>query len=198
MTRGVALCGPLAALCSTVVSMNWLGRSDDKSRAMADQVHKKHGGFDERRALEVECAKFAGLKDGWHVVLWIPAPQMRMKAARVLVDDGAEYPLEDFDRAAGHRGEEVYDSHEALWSVMVYVHRDVDDTQRQVILSWLSDRMGVRWAPDQFLTGRSEMAKIAAARVAKDHGLSSKQEEDLAVEVAARGGAENFDDLVAV
>ena len=33
-----------------------------------------------------EAARFAGINDGWKVVLWLPGPKMKLKVAGVLVD----------------------------------------------------------------------------------------------------------------
>ncbi len=97
----------VAHLASSVLNRDLykpIGSTAAETRAMADHIHKKHGSFNARRRLEQRCARYAGLEHRWHILLWIPAAKMRMKAAAVLVDDGRRVqPLEDFDRAAGRK-----------------------------------------------------------------------------------------------
>lgn len=168
-------------------------RSDGESRAMAAEIHEKHGSFESRRRMEQRCASYVDLAHRRHVLLWIPSPMMRMKAADVLVDDGHRVqPLQAYDRATGKRGAEIYDSHQALWGVSVYVHESVVASQVDVILAWLSRELGIGWAADALPDESNQLVQIAAQVVARKRGLNHDQEMALALEPAAAGGAETF------
>ena len=167
-----------------------IGSTTAETRAMATQIHGKFGSFEARRRLEQRCARYAGLEHRWHVLLWIPAPKMRMKAAMVLVDDGNRVQhLEDYDRAAGRRGAEIYDSHVALWTLSVYVHESVTELQKEVILAWLADELEVTWAqPNPSV----RLPAIAAREAARASNLSRDEEAGLTVAMAAKSGVESF------
>ena len=175
-----------------------IARSDDASRALATEVYGKFGGASERRQLEVEAASYAGLIEGWHVLLWIPSPDMRLKAAGVLVHDGRSVlPLHEFDKATLKRGTEIYDSHQALWAVSIYVHPSVSERKREVIRRRLSGKLGVTWAVDVEAIQPSPLIQLAAREVAGDLGLTTTELDDLTVDIAAAGGEETFDSLLA-
>jgi len=61
---------------------------------------------------------------------------MRLKAAEVLVEmEGTIAPLNAHDSVRARRAQEIYSSHEALWMVSIYGHRDVaDDPGRTLAL----------------------------------------------------------------
>jgi hypothetical protein len=166
---------------------------------MAADIHRAHGGFDNRRRLERECAEYAGLGHKWHVLLWIPARNMRMKAAAVLVDDGDRVlPLEAYDRHGARRGSEIYDAHEDLWAVSVFVHRSVGQEQCAVIRAFLSQRIGVKWAASVD-AGPDELVQLAASRVSRELKLSRDAEQELTGSIAAYSpsrASSTFADLV--
>ncbi|HMG00290.1 MAG TPA: hypothetical protein VK560_03515, partial [Gemmatimonadaceae bacterium] len=54
----------------------------------AADLHKAFGSAEKRAELEREAAVHAGLSADWHVILWVPGPDMRLKLAEVLVDYG--------------------------------------------------------------------------------------------------------------
>jgi len=121
-----------------------------------------------------------------------------MKAAEVLVDDGARVlTLESYDRGSGRRGSEIYDSHQNLWAVSVFVHPSVSAEQRAVIRAYLRDRLGVSWvghATEPTLVG------LATARVAREMKLTAQQGQELELleDVAAyRPSGDTFAELLA-
>jgi len=96
-------------------------------------------GLDARRRLEQRAARFAGVDPAWYVALWVPPPNMRLKVADVLVDDGRE--VRKFVEREGElhqRGADIYRLHERLWEVSVYVHRALTAEQQDKVLASLS------------------------------------------------------------
>ncbi|MFQ6028764.1 MAG: HD domain-containing protein [Dehalococcoidia bacterium] len=172
-----------------------VGKSSQSSRSMASEIHGKHGGFEQRRRLEEEVARYAGLDHRWQVVLWIPPPQMRLKAADVLIDtDGQVLPLKDYDHTSMQRGKDIYESHEALWAVSVYIHPSIagDDRKKQVILAWLRKHMGVEW---EAATESRTLEQLAAETVATELDLPRSKEQDLAVGISGYKGDKTFEAL---
>lgn len=126
-----------------------VGRSDAKARSAAKALHKEFGRSEARRRLELRAAQFVGIK-GWEVILWIPDPRMRLKAANVLIDDGGPIRLlRDYDEYGPGRGKEIYSSHERLWAISVFAPRSVRDSAplRDALLAWLAIEFhGLEWS----------------------------------------------------
>jgi hypothetical protein len=174
-----------------------IARSDDASRALAAKIYATFGGAAERRALEVDTAQFARLDEGWQVLLWIPSPDMRLKAAGVLVHDGQSVlPLHEFDKATLKRGTEIYDSHQALWAVSIYVSPLVPEQKHEVIRRRLAEKLGVTWAANLEHVQPSPLIQLAAAEVAGSLGLTSSEHGDVMVDIAASGAADTYESLV--
>lgn len=169
-------------------------------RDMARTIYKKHGGRDGRRRLEEHVARFAGLHNRWDVVVWIPSPDMRLKVHGVLVDDGHKVSaLRDRDDVGEHRGEEIYNSHEALWALSVYAHPTVRSDQELCdrILAWLAREIGsISWkGPDH----QPRIPTLLARAVAKKRGLTLEQLAELeatADSISAHNGNSDFDSLI--
>jgi HD superfamily phosphohydrolase len=168
------------------------------ARSNAGQIYEAHGSPASRRRLEQDAGKYAGLDHDWKVLVWIPAPEMRLKAAEVLVDDGNKVcRLVDLDSAGPNRGREIYDSHKALWAISVFVHPSVSAEQRAVVLARLGDKLGgIRW---DNLQEQPSISRLAAANVGRARKLSRHDEDVLAQEaegIAARRGGKTYQDLV--
>lgn len=168
------------------------------ARANAHQIYKTFGSPGGRRRLEEEAGRYAGLDHDWKVLVWIPSPDMRLKAAQVLVDDGHKVAkLVDLDSAGSNRGREIYESHKALWAISVFVHPSVTREQRAVVLARIGEALGgVTW---DNLKEHPPVARIAAANVGRALKLPRADEENLALEIAgiaARGGGATYKDLV--
>lgn len=164
---------------------------------LAKPIYEKFGDRDVRRRLEQDVAQFAGLEHKWQVVLWIPAPTMRLKAAEVLVDDGTQVAqLQQLDEKGQNRGKEIYDSHAALWAFSVFVDKNLSELQKEVVRAYLSDKMGgLVWEGH----GRPpSVPKLAAAEVARRENLSIAAAKELSdrSEVAAKGAAPTFEGLL--
>lgn len=86
--------------------------------AEAAQTHAKFGGADDRRRLEQDAARFAGINPGWKIVIWLPEPAMRLKVAGVLVDSGKGVAALD---SLGGPSTQIVQAHKALWATTVYV-----------------------------------------------------------------------------
>lgn len=168
------------------------------ARSNAEVIYRTHGSPSARRRLERDAAKYAGLDHAWKVLVWIPAPSMRLKAAEVLVDDGNKVcPLVELDSVGPNRGREIYESHKALWAISVFVHPTVSSEQRAVLLARLGERLGgIKW---DNLREQPSLARLAAARVGAVRKLPRLDEDRLAAEAAgisARGAGESFEDLI--
>jgi hypothetical protein len=172
-------------------------KSDGAIRPMAAQVFEKFGGSQTRRRLERDCATYVGLEKSWHVLLWIPAPKMRMKAAEVLVDDDERVvPLSKASQRG--RGEDIYQAHEALWAVTTYVHRDVAPEMQDVALAWLAREMGVKWEDRPTPSASSALSRIALRVLASEMKLTPDEEDQLTGrDLAASEGVATFEQLKA-
>ena len=146
------------------------GRTNDAARANAAKLHEKYRGADVRRKLEQDAARFAGLDHRTHVVVWVPAPTMRKKTAKVLVDDGHTIStLDDHLKNAGRRNaEDIYQDHAHLWAISVYVHPSVSPEQRAVVLAWISRELdGIGWEVGE----RQSLFRLAVQQVARNTDL---------------------------
>jgi len=110
--------------------------------AAADGLYEEFGKSSDRRKLELAAARHAGLAEDWHLVLWIPDPEMRLKLAELLVDDGKG--IAQF-KDKSKRGSDIYDAHKDLWTVSVFVHPAVSVAQTQAALAKLAQEMGLTW-----------------------------------------------------
>jgi uncharacterized protein len=95
-----------------------------------------------RRKLERQAADYAGVPEE-QVVIWLPDPKMRLKIAEVLVDHGTGIaPFHEYSP----RGNEIYEDHKALWTVTVFVHREIRNSDLEpVILARLAELMEIEW-----------------------------------------------------
>lgn len=101
-----------------------------------------------RRVIEQRAARFAGVDPAWHVAVWVPPENMRLKVADVLVNDGQE--TRRFVQREGElyrRGADIYELHQQLWAVSVYVHPSVSGDQRERVLVSLSADLDMALTP---------------------------------------------------
>lgn len=186
----------VSALARAVLDRNlykMIGRTGDDAVHLATLTYDKYGSAATRRRLEREAAHYAGLSDGWKVVLWIPNPGMRFKVAEVLVDDGEQV---NGLAAISPQGEEIVKQHQSLWALSVYVHPEVfpaDVASRvsevDILLGWLKDEMRV---PLKMRDGGDVrgLAELAVDRVTDVAGLTRDQRKAVLQLVPAAMGAE--------
>jgi hypothetical protein len=75
------------------------------------------------------------------------------------------------------RGRDIYQSHENLWSVNVFVDRAVDADRREVVVARAAQLLGIgHWDHASLPTSPW---RLATRRIAKAHGLSGDQEREL-------------------
>ena len=161
-------------------------------RANAQEIWRRFGPAEKRRRIEQATAKYAGLDHSWYVVVWIPNPDMKLKAAEVLVDDrGTISRLSDLERSGHDRGSEIYEAHKALWAISVYVHPDVPTDRRSVVMAHIAEQLGLTWAP----TGEPlTLEKLALRKARGDEMVDTDAR--WADQIAARDGTATFDDFV--
>jgi hypothetical protein len=97
--------------------------TQDRPEKGPEQMFELWGGPDKRRQAEEDAARWAGLKHRWQVLLWVPPHTMRLKIADVLVDGGEAGIMRfyEYERRGRGRGTDIYEAHQALWSIGVYV-----------------------------------------------------------------------------
>jgi hypothetical protein len=110
--------------------------------AAAAGLYERFGSLSERRRLEKEACEHAEISEDWHLVLWIPDPDMRLKLAELLVDDG--HGIAQFKDVIP-QGSEIYDAHKALWTISVFTHPTVTISQRRAALAKLATSLGISW-----------------------------------------------------
>ncbi len=181
----------VAAIAEDLLDRRLFGHAAKvKGAKAADALYEKFSAPDRRRELEQGAARYAELSDGWKVVIWLPKPTMRLKQAEVLVDHGDGISrLVDYSS----RGREIYDDHKALWSLAVFVHRDVTAEEKLWVLAYLSKEMLVHWEDREHELGADpERAPehLAALRACDDDKVHTALEELLAFAAARpqRGG----------
>lgn len=176
----------VGALAKAVQDRNlykMIGRTPIDTVSLAVLKHKKFGSAAKRRQIEQDAAKFAGLADGWRVVLWLPGPAMKLKVADVLADDGNQVnKLAEINPQGG----QIVAQHRDLWAISVYADRDSlpdDETTdgvrtAEVLLAFMRDALDVpltRWDGQPARTS----AELAADRVSDKAGLSRAEHESL-------------------
>ncbi len=151
------------------------------NRAMAGNLYKKYHKAEARAEAERDAVRQAGVEDDWKVALWVPKPEMRFKAADVLVDDGAQIEivaLGDWDWENGRRGSEIFESHRGLWATCLYVDAELSAPQQKAIREKLKQALGIREWDDEH---------PVRARAADE---SAPAEEKLVEEAATPSGSE--------
>ncbi|MDH5356661.1 MAG: hypothetical protein OEY09_19635 [Gammaproteobacteria bacterium] len=116
--------------------------------SQAEELFSKFGHASKRRELEEGACRYAGIEHSWHVLLWLPNPNMRLKAAEVLVEDAnGIMPLIDKENVGRHRGDEIYQSHRNLWEITIFASKTIDrnSPEFKAALAWLSENMGIDW-----------------------------------------------------
>ena len=174
-----------------------------RDRSVAKRLYREFGGkkgLAAKRRLEIDVAREANLDEGWHIVLWIPKPDMRLKQAEVLVNDGRSIAELRETSDGQNRGDEIYKAHQALWATSVYVHSDVkcNDERRDVVLAILEKRLGgVSWYDRD---NPPSLPDILVRHVRRSHPCSLEEERELrdaAENIAAHGAstAPTFDEM---
>ena len=102
--------------------------------AAAGDLHKKFGPKEKRRDLEREACEHAEIEHDWHLVLWIPDPDMRLKLAELLVNDGQGVAM---FKDKSPRGSDIYEGHKDLWTISVFVHPSVPTEKVRAALAKL-------------------------------------------------------------
>lgn len=174
-SRGTSRAQAAAELASDLMNrklfkiIGHAGNTED--HAIAEEVWAKFAEDPRtRRALENAAAKFAGIEDGWKIVVWLPSPKMRLKVAEVLVYTRDKYvaPLSRVESAS----EEIVKQHRNLWAATVYAPEEVADEQAEAALAFLGDAMGIRFGrPSGALVG-SEADTRADALIRKFPSLA--------------------------
>lgn len=169
-------------------------------RESAKDVFDRFSRADQRRRIEQGAARFAQLEHSWYVVLWIPSPDMKLKAAEVLVDGGGTISrLSDRDGARDDRGREIYEAHRALWSISVYVHPTVsrDRLKCDIVLAYIADALGLgRWTEEHRVISLAGLIWEQANAPRKAGPAPVPFDESLYENIAAREGDETFEDYV--
>lgn len=151
--------------------------------APAETLYKRFGNADKRRCLEqdaeryaeLDCERYTALHGSPKVVLWLPDPKMRLKLAEVLVAHGGTVDsFVEYERHGAQRGSDIYDAHSRLWALWVFIHRDVSDDDRLVVLAHLARELGVRWERYEQKLGLDPSAwpdRLAALRATKSEAF---------------------------
>lgn len=115
--------------------------------APAQTLFKRYGTARRRVALQDEAQRFAGIDMRRpRLLIWLPDPAMRLKQAKVLVDDGRHInTFVDYERVRSGRGSDIYDAHERLWATWVFIAPSVSAKQSEEALVYLARELGVCW-----------------------------------------------------
>ncbi|HVX70428.1 MAG TPA: hypothetical protein VHA79_12145 [Mycobacteriales bacterium] len=159
--------------------------------AEATATYRMFGSADERRKLEQDAARFAGVSPGWKVVIWLPEPTMRLKVAEVLVDSGTGVaPLDSL----GGQSQHIVQAHKALWATTVYVDPVLareEPNRVQAMLAYLRDKMDLALhdAAGRPVRGVGELAiHLVAEKTEMTGAQADRLTAAAALGVAAAGG----------
>jgi hypothetical protein len=171
--------------------------------ALAQELYDRFGRSpEERRRLEQEAARFAEISEKWQLVMWLPAPKMRLKVAEVLVERNGQ--ISPLDRVGNERAVEIYASHKQLWAISVFADPGVADDDASVLaaLSYLGEQLGVRFQTRKGVPVPG-VTDLAVDRVADERKLARERAadlravvaEELDLEVAAHGRTPTIRDI---
>ena len=122
--------------------------------APAAKLWDAFGSIEQRTAAQEEAQRFAEVGRDAQVLIWLPDPEMRLKLARVLVDNGEHInEFQAYEEARGGRGADIYRAHRRLWSLWVFCHRSMTIEQRDAALAYLAVKYGVAW--ERIVTART-------------------------------------------
>lgn len=180
------------------------GVSDRASYTLAPTIWESCQDREARVRLEADVARLAEVAPD-AVLMWIPKPGMRLKAAEVLVENEHDQilKLHDYDSSGPNRSKEIYESHERLWRVSVFVRSDVDERHRERLLAYLSPKLGkINWASRN--REDHSILRLVVQEVASDpeHRLTPDQQRELVTLLSQepafhiRGNADRGSDVV--
>ncbi|HVO53736.1 MAG TPA: HD domain-containing protein [Solirubrobacterales bacterium] len=160
--------------------------------AAAEDLYEEFGPPQKRRELEAEACSRAKISRPWNLVIWIPDPDMRLKLAELLVNNGKG--IAKFKDTFKH-GEDIYAAHKALWNISVFVHPSVPQRRVSDALAYLGRKLDVSWDTHADELGSNpEVAPehLAAIRALKMRESNEKVQtliEEARIALPARGGA---------
>lgn len=135
--------------------------------APAAKLYQAFGSIAQRTAAQDEAQRFAEVGRDPTVLIWLPDPEMRLKLARVLVDNGEHVnEFQAYEEGRGARGADIYRAHRRLWSLWIFCHRSLTQEERDAVLVYLAAKYGVAWERMRDQYGPDPSSWIAR------HGLS--------------------------
>ena len=114
--------------------------------APAAKLYEDFGSIAQRTNAQDEAQRFAEVGREPRILIWLPDPEMRLKLARVLVDNGEHInEFQAYEEARGSRGVDIYAAHRRLWSLWVFCDRRMSPASRETAMAYLAGRFGVAW-----------------------------------------------------
>ncbi len=161
--------------------------------APAAKLWDAFGSIEQRTAAQDEAQRFAEVGRDPQVLIWLPDPEMRLKLARVLVDNGEHInEFQAYEEARGGRGADIYRAHRRLWSLWVFCHRSMTIERQDAALAYLAVKYGVAWERMRDRYGsdaRSWIVRYGLSRLLELPPLDARVTELIshAEQLAARG-----------
>ncbi|MCR9095058.1 MAG: hypothetical protein NXI30_12640 [bacterium] len=138
----------------------------------ADQIFARYRTSAARAEVERTAARYAQIP-AHYVLLSVPDPAMRLKAAGVLVQaKGSVVPLKNWDAHHGAHAAEILRSHRELWSIQLYTHPDLTDHQREIVAASVADIMHIEWFGPTAAEIGSHRIHLAARDAALENDLT--------------------------
>jgi HD superfamily phosphohydrolase len=193
----------IGALASAVLDRRLFKRAaradSAEDLAEAATTYRQFGSADQRRRLELDAARFAGVNPGWKIVIWLPEPTMRLKVAEVLVDSGKGVAA--LDSLSGP-SKQIVQSHKELWAVTIYVEPELalgDAPGVDAMLAYLRDELDLALhdSTGKAVRGLRELARDVVAEALNLTGGKVTTLEDRMQLVSAAAGGGTFDALIA-
>lgn len=203
-SQSLAIAGEIASRILRRRLFKAAGRAS-RTGAPAKELYRKYERPDARRRLEREAEEYAELGPAPKVAIWLPDPSMKVKPADVLVDyRGTINTFYSYEEDGSGRGSDIYSAHARLWGLWVFVDHGVSPEDRQIVLSFLSRELGVRWDEEDPMLGNDPTKApdhLAAMLVSETDEANKKVEkliETVATQVRARGEVKTFNELKTV
>jgi HD superfamily phosphohydrolase len=160
--------------------------------ANAEDLYTQFGDKAERRRLEQAACAHAEIPHDARLVLWIPDPDMRLKLAELLVNDGKG--VAKF-KDKSDKGSDIYDAHKDLWTISVFVHPEVTLEQSCSALAYLGRQLDVSWDRHEEQIGSDPGVGPEHLAAVRAFGTATADIRSLvhlakSNQIAARGGGE--------
>ncbi len=148
-----------------------------------DRLYKSFGGVAGRTEVEDKLAELMELPNNWQALVLVPNPKMSLKAADVLVRaKKSTCKLREWDELNGKRANEIYESHERLWSIQLFVDPELEDAKQMRAKAYVEDNLRIDWDDETPDNPVSHVLELAMEELIREHAGWGDVERELMLE----------------